>query len=209
MKLDDLIPQVILEAPAVADIAASYQIALAARELCTFSLAWQDEVTLPLSGRSLYDFAPDEGDLVEPMSGVYAPSATGSTSVIRPATPAQLDLNDPSWRTRTGNPLWYYFPSSDSVRFVPNPPTGNVIIRVALQPNMGQKTIDDRVGSVFNEGVVHGALYRLLRMPDREWTNYKLASYYGDLFEQAKSTAQVRGVDNFAKVARKVRYGGL
>jgi hypothetical protein len=209
MKLDDLIPQVVLEAPAVPDIAASFQIVLAARELCTFSLAWQDDVTLRLSGRASYDFSPNEGDLVEPMSGVYAPSATGSTSVIRPATPSQLDLNDPSWRTRTGNPMWYYFPASDSIRFVPNPPTGNVVIRAALQPNVSQKTIDDRVGSVFNEVIVHGALYRLFRMPDREWSNPKLSMYYYELFEQGKGTAQVRGVDNFAKVARKVRYGGL
>jgi hypothetical protein len=209
MKLDDLIPQVVLEAPAVADIAASYQIALAARELCTFSLAWQADIPLRLSGREFYDFIPDDGDVVEPMSGIYSVSAGGSTSVIRPTTPAQLDLNDPSWRSRTGNAMWYYLPSSESIRFVPNPPQGTAVIHVALQPNMGQKTIDDRVGSVFNEGIVHGALYRLLRMPDREWTNYKLASYYGDLFEQAKSTAQVRGVDNFAKVARKVHYGGL
>lgn len=209
MRLDDLIPQVVLEAPAVADIAASYQIALAARELCTFSLAWQADLTVRLTGRESYDFLPDEGDIVEPMSGVYSVAAGGSTSVINPTTPAQMDLNDSSWRTRTGNALWYYMPSGDSIRFVPNPPQGTAIIRVAIQPNMGEKTIDDRVGSVFNEAIVQGALHRLLRMPDREWTNYKLASYYGDLFEQAKSTAQVRGVDNFAKVARKVRYGGL
>lgn len=209
MKLDDLIPQVVLEAPAVADIAASYQLALAARELCTFSLAWQADVSLRLSGRTTYDFFPEEGDIVEPMSGVYSVSSGGSTSVIETTTAAQMDLNDSSWRTRTGNALWYFMPSADTIRFIPNPPQGTAIIRVALQPNMGERTIDDRVGSVFNEGIVHGALYRLLRMPDREWTNYKLASFYGDLFEQAKSTAQVRGVDSFAKVSRKVRYGGL
>lgn len=209
MRLDDLIPQVVLEAPAVADIAASHQIVLAARELCTFSLAWQADIIVRLTGRNSYTFLPEEGDLVEPMSGIYSVSSGGSTSVIRPTTPAQLDLNDPSWRSRTGNPMWYYLPSGEDIRFIPNPPQGTAVIHVALQPNLGAKTIDDRVGTVFNEGIVHGALYRLLRMPDREWTNYKLASYYGDLFEQAKSTAQVRGVDNFAKVARKVRYGGL
>ena len=209
MNLDDLIPQVVLEAPAVPDIAASYQIVLAARELCTFSLAWQTDISLKLSGRQSYDFIPDEGDLVEPMSGVYAVSSGGSTSVVRPVTPAQLDLNDPSWRTRDGSPLWYYMVSSESIRFVPNPPQGTAVIRVALQPNVAEKTIDDRVGSVFNEVIVHGALYRLFRMPDREWSNPKMSAYYYELFEQGKGVAQVRGVDNFAKVARKVRYGGL
>lgn len=209
MNLDDLIPQVTLEAPAVPDVAASYQIALAARELCTFSLAWQADITVKLTGRNSYDFLPDEGDLVEPMSGVYAVSAGGSTSVIHPTTPSQLDLTDPSWRTRDGSPLWYFLPVAESIRFVPNPPQGTAVIHAALQPNMGEKTIDDRVGAVFNEVIVHGALYRLFRMPDREWSNPRLSSYYYELFEQGKGVAQVRGVDNFAKVARKVRYGGL
>ena len=209
MNLDDLSPQVVLEAPAVPDIAASFQIVLAARELCTFSLAWQTDVSLSLSGRSTYDYTPDEGDLVEPMSGVYAVSSGGSTSVIRPTTPARLDLDDPSWRTREGSPLWYYFPDSETIRFVPNPPQGTATIRVALQPNVSDKVIDDRVGSTFNEFIVHGALYRLFRMPDREWSNSRLSAYYYELFEQGKGTAQVRGVDNFAQVARKVRYGGL
>jgi hypothetical protein len=209
MNLDDLIPQVILEAPEVPDPVASLQIVLAARELCSFSLAWQADVTFKFAGKKTVPVSLDEGELVQPISATYSVSSGGTTSHPTPATPAQLDLKDPSWRTRVGPPTNYFFPTMDTVQFVPTPPQGTAIVRVAVQPGMTEKTIDDRVGSVFREAIVHGALARLFRIPSRQWTDKGLAAYHLEAFELGKADAQNRGVDMFAKVARKVKYGGL
>lgn len=209
MNLDDLIPQVILEAPEVPDPAASLQLVLAARELCAFSLAWQADLTVKFSGKTTYPISLDEGELVQPISAVYTVSTGGTTSHPIPSTPAQLDLKDPSWRTRVGPPTSYFFPTQDTVQFVPTPAQGTAIIRVAIQPTMTEKTVDDRVGSVFREIIVHGALARLFRIPQRQWTDKGLAAYHLEAFELGKADAQNRGVDMFAKVARKVKYGGL
>lgn len=209
MNLDDLIPLVIMEAPAVPDPVASYQLVLAARELCTMSLAWQADVTVKPTGKATYSFEPDDGELVEPISGVYAVSDGGTTSVIRPSVPARLNLENPSWATQVGSPLWYLMPDQTTIQFVPNPTQGTAVIRVALQPTMTGKSIDDRVGNFLRETIVHGALLRLFRMPKREWTDVGIAAYYDNCFERGVANAQTRGVDGFAKVNRTVRYGGL
>jgi hypothetical protein len=209
MNLDDLIPQVALEAQDVPEFTASMQLVLSARELCTFSLAWQDDVTVNLNGKATYSFLPQDGELVEPISATFTESQTGSTSRVQFTTPARLDQEDPSWRTRVGNALWAFFPDQETVQYVPNPPQGTIITRVALQPTMTDRTVDDRVGNLFSETIVHGALARLFRMPNRQWSDKGMAAYYQELFERGKGEAQVRGVDGFAKVNRRVRYGGL
>lgn len=209
MNLDSLIPQVILEAPEIPDISASSQLVLSARELCTTSLAWQADLTIQLSGRSVYSLIPVDGEIAEPVSAVFSESSGGTTSDIRASVPARLDLEDPSWRSRIGRPLWYFMPDQESVRLVPNPSTGSAIFRVALQPTIQDRIIDDRVGNIFREGIVHGALWRLFRMPRREWSDVSRATYYETLYERALAQAQTRGVDGFAKISRKVRYGGL
>lgn len=209
MNLDELIPQVTLEAHGVPEFTASYQLALAARELCTFSLAWQNDISVSLSGKKAYSFIPPDGELVEPISGVYSHAQLGTTSEVNFTVPARLDRTDPSWRTRAGTPLWAMMPTQESIQFVPNPGQGTAIIRVALQPTMADRAIDDRVGNLFRETIVHGALARLFRVPNKEWTDKGLAAYYQELFERGKGEAQVRGVDGFAKVNRRVRYGGL
>lgn len=209
MTLDDLIPQVVLEAPAVPDPIAGWQLAQAARELCTFSLAWQADFQVTLTGAASYALTPSVGEVVEPLSATYSPATAGTVLLLQPTTPARLDSTVPDWRTQAGTPKWYFLPSQASVVWVPNPPSGTATLRLALQPTLTARLIDDRVGNTFAEGIIHGALYRLFRMPRREWSDLNLASVYGELFERAKSTAQVRGVDGFAKVGRAVRYGGL
>lgn len=209
MNLDDLIPQVTLEAHGVPEFTASYQLVLSARELCVFSLAWQSDVVVTLSGKPTYSFIPTDGELVEPISAVFTGSQTGTTSKVSPTTPARLDIDLPSWRTQVGSAKWMMLPDQETIQFVPNPPQGKVIVHVALQPTMTDRTIDDRVGNQFRETIVHGAMARLFRMPNKEWTEKGMAAYYQELFERGKGEAQVRGVDGFAKVNRRVRYGGL
>ena len=209
MNLNDLIPQVVMEAPEVPDFTASLQLVLSARELCTFSLAWQSDIVVNLTGKNAYSFIPTDGELVEPISAVFTESQTGSTSRVQFTTPARLDQEDPSWRTRVGNALWAFLLDQETIQFVPNPPQGTITVRVALQPTVSDKTVDDRVGNYFREPIVHGALARLFRIPNREWSDKGMAAYYQEMFERGKGEAQVRGVDGFAKVNRRVRYGGL
>lgn len=209
MELNDLIPQVTVEAPEVPDFTASLNLVLAARELCAFSLAWQSDIPVKLAGKTSYSFIPTDGELVETLSATYSVSSTGSTSRLQATTPTRLDIEDPSWRTRVGSPLWYWMPDQETIRFIPSPTQGTAVFRVALQPSMTDRVIDDRVGSVYQEAIVHGALFRIFRMPQRQWTDKGLAAYYQEIFERDKGEAQVRGVDGFAKVNRRVRYGGL
>ena len=208
MDLSDLIPDVQLEASTIPDPLAMRELVRAARELLTFSLAWQVDAIVNLTGASQY-FVYFPAELAEPVSASYAPTAGGASSRLLPTTVARLSAMNPSWRTLTGTPIEYYFNDLNTVVFTPNPTSGVVTLRVALRPTLDDPTIDDRVGAEFQEHIVHGALYRLLRMPKRSWSNADMAAFYKDLFETDKGQARDRAVDNFSKVPRQVRYGGL
>lgn len=211
MLLDDLIPMAHMEAPAAPYPVIRYHLIMAARDLCSYSLAWQDEVTIALDGSDTYTLTPPAGVLVEPISALFSSGDATAASYVRlePTTIARLDATDPSWRVREGTPRWFQLDDYSTIRFVPVPSTGTITLRVALQPDITAAVIDDRVGQTYRDTLVHGALARLFRSPVKDLFNGSLAAYHEEKFEIGKGNAQVRGVDGFVKPVRRVRYGGL
>ena len=53
-----------------------------------------------------------------------------------------------------------------------------VIASVALKPTRTSNNIDSTVSNQYRDAIIYGALYRLLRMPNREWTDIGAAREY-------------------------------
>jgi hypothetical protein len=126
------------------------------------------------------------------------------------------DLDDyySDWEVKTGNtPLvWTNDPTSDNPRIIPIAQadvTGSIKVRAILVPTT-LTDIPDFFYDEFHDAWRWGALARLLKMPDRDWTNNALAIFYqgkyDDEIERAKSRAQAEfGQPN----QRTMAYGGL
>lgn len=119
------------------------------------------------------------------------------------------------WEQRTASTPygWTNDPHGRAPRIVPGATatqTGVLQVRSIVVPTSALTDIDDHFYDEFHDIWRFGALKRLLKMPDRDWSNPALARYYESLeregVELAKSLAQAEfGQPN----QREMAYGGL
>ena len=127
-----------------------------------------------------------------------------------PISPRSLELNYPDWRNRTGNPHVYLQKSSSLFWIVPVPSgTKEVIASVALKPTRTSNNIDSIISNQYRDAIIYGTLYRLLRMPSREWTDVGAAREYLAQFNNEITQAELRARGGDLGVKRTVKYKGI
>ena len=127
-----------------------------------------------------------------------------------PISPRSLELNYPDWRNRTGNPHVYLQKSSSLFWIVPVPSgSKEVIASVALKPTRTSNNIDTTVSNQYRDALIYGTLYRLLRMPNREWTDIGAAQEYLYQFNLEIKQAELRARGGDLGVKRTVKYKGI
>ena len=107
-------------------------------------------------------------------------------------SPDWLDEHYPNWRTATGNPAFFLMMSGRQVRFVPA--AGEVMPvavtgRVVLEPDNTATTYSDDLQR-FEEGIVNGALSRLMVIKGKPWTDVTRAGLCLDVYRQFVSEAK-------------------
>lgn len=81
---------------------------------------------------------------------------------------------------------------------------------VAVAPLRHASELPDRLGLEFGDAIVYGAIARLLRVPQVEWSDYQRAGDYYAMFLQAVEAGATRAENGFkTNRTRVVRYGGL
>ena len=127
-----------------------------------------------------------------------------------PISPRSLELNYPDWRNRTGNPHVYLQKTPTTFWVVPVPSgSKELILSVALKPTRASNNIDTTVANTYRDAIIYGALYRLLRMPNREWSDVGAAQEYLFQFTQEIQQAELRGRGGDLGVKRTVKYKGI
>lgn len=127
-----------------------------------------------------------------------------------PISPRSLELNYPDWRDRTGRPHVYLQKTPSTFWLVPVPQGSfPVIVSVALKPSRTSNNIDTTVSNQYRDGIIYGTLYRLLRMPGREWTDISAAREYLAQFNNEITQAELRARGGDLGVKRTVKYKGI
>ncbi len=127
-----------------------------------------------------------------------------------PISPRSLELNYPDWRNRTGNPHVYLQKTSTTFWIVPVPSgSKQVITSVALKPSRTSNNIDTTISNTYRDAIIYGTLYRLLRMPNREWTDIGAAQEYLFQFNVEIQQAELRARGGDLGVKRTVKYKGI
>lgn len=204
-----LLPEVLTMVPGCPDTLAENTIRSAAIEFCERSLAYRVDLDPVTTVKNLfeYDLEPPTGTTVHEIISIVH-----NGSQLAAGTPKLLDLRMPTWRKDAGEPKYYVKVSPSLFWLAPVPAETKALsttIRVALKPTYTSDAIDDEVLNDYHSAIVNGALYRLLRMPSREWTDLTGAQVYGSLFEQEVAAAKKRADFGNAPVVRKVKYGGI
>ena len=129
-----------------------------------------------------------------------------------PTSPRSLELNYPDWRDRTGIPEVFLQQSPDLFYVAPVPnatKTDGFRVSVALKPTRSSNNIDTDFSTDYRDGIVFGALWRLLRIPSREWSDARAAADYRNLFDEQVREAEARSRAGALGVRRLVKYKGV
>jgi hypothetical protein len=183
MQLSELEPEVALEVPGAPRFAVIDALVAAAREFFVDSRAWR------------VPFGPVE------MASQIRPSLPGDTFLVE-AVRVEVDGE----RLNSG---LYGTGEDDTVVLVDGVRGQWVRGTVAVAPTRDAFEIPERLGQEVRDGLVRGALARLMRIPKAEWSDPQLAMLYQIQFEEAKDRAATRAENGFVKNrTRTVRYGG-
>lgn len=104
------------------------------------------------------------------------------------------------WRTMTGKPRYYFMLSDRRVRLVPASDKVEPIAvdgRVVLRPTRAAQTFGDDL-MVYDQGLVSGALSRLLMMGRKPWTDLGRAKSCLAEYNEAVSQAKYEVIKDFS-----------
>lgn len=120
-------------------------------------------------------------------------------NLLEPISPDDLDtefgttdFGQSLWRTDVRLPTRWYFADDNTVGLVMPPDAGgNLRIEVALKPTRVSTSFPAVIFERYIEVVAHGAKARLLRIPKKPYTDFKLALWYNQEFDAAVGEAMI------------------
>lgn len=182
----------------------------AAIEFCELSYAWRADMTAinVVSGTSSYSLAsalPVAGSevvqlLVVRYDGVELPPLVNVD--VRSEYPEHPDT------VNTSPALYYQFTDPQTIDLVPVPDTnitGGLEIFAVLRPARTATGMDQSVLTKWSSVIELGALYRLLSMPEKNWSNPKQADHYGHRFMAQCAAANAQARKGYTRRSLQVR----
>jgi hypothetical protein len=151
---------------------------------CEMSLAWRAPLAdvVVVAGTNTYAYAPPTGTVVHAIT--YA--AFNALEIEAHTGEADIHNRIYDWRNATGTPA-YVLGGLTSLILVPNPDAdGTLSLIVALKPSTDSTGIDDTLFNEWREGIVAGALSRLMASPKKPYTYPE-----GVIFHQAQFSIKV------------------
>lgn len=185
MTWEELFPHVLTSAPNCPDDTAIRALRTAAIEFCQRSNAWRrtlDAITADGVSNSFLMTAPDDTAILK----LYAVSVNGRDyNRVEPGKGMAL--------VRTNFPGEFAFTRDrKNVEIYPLQDVGTTIeVDVSLAPTLEAGELDAELDEHALK-IAHGALAIMLRMPKTDWTDLKLADYYGTMFANEAKTMGLR-----------------
>lgn len=166
----------------------------AAIDFCSRTGVWRSRLTAQDIVAGTYDYTlnPPSGALVHKVlwvkhNDVELPSLTSEVLVSR--YPTQPDAT----AANRSLPTFYSMPDQRTVQLVPVPVdalTGGLKVYATLRPTAAATGVEEIVTDAYSEVLVHGALQRLLAIPEKSWSNPKAVEYHGHEFSVGISRAR-------------------
>jgi len=210
ISYETLLPQILPMVPGCSDNMITSNIRSAVIELCERTGVYQAELdpVTTVSKIYEYDLEAPTGTSIQKILWV-----THQGKDLEAITTALLEQRIPKWRETTNASTPSFFVKQTSALFwlAPMPSTttaSSTIIRAVLKPTHSSTACDDDVMNDYRDAIINGALFRLLRTPNKDWTDLTSAGMYGSLFNEAIVQAERRARQGDTPVAKKVRYGG-
>lgn len=211
ISYESLVPEVAPNLYGCPDLLIKNSIRSAVIELCEKASVYQAELdpVTTVSGIYEYDLEAPSGTSVQKILWV-----THQGKDLEPITSTLLEQRIPKWReaSNASTPAYFIKQNTSTFWLAPIPSTtivSSTLVRAVLKPTHTSTTCADEVMNDYRDAIINGALFRLLRIPNKDWTDLKGANTYGILFANAVVEAERRARHADTGVARKVNYGGI
>ena len=211
VNYEDLLPEILPMVAGCSDTLILNNIRSAAIEFCEKSGVYQEELDpiTTVDGLYQYDLEAPSGARIHKILWV-----TFEGGDLEPISTTLLEQRLPKWRTsnQKGKPIYYVKDSLTTISLVPIPSAtvpSSTNVRAILKPTHTSTACSDQVMSEYRDAIVNGALFRLLRIPSKDWTDFSGAQVYGTLFTEQIRYAEMCARNADTGIARKVNYGGL
>ena len=184
--MKDVLPYV----PGCPDTVVENALRSASIELCEKASVYTKELDpiTTVAGVYEYEFNQPAGTKVDKIIwGIY------DGKDLEAITPRGLESKKPKWLV----------PVPDTTK------SGGIILNVALKPSRTSNNIATEIADDYRDGIVFGALYRLLRMPSRDWSDPMAAADYAGMFRQTVEEAEIKARRADIGVGRRVTYAGV
>jgi hypothetical protein len=110
---------------------------------------------------------------------------------------------------RKGVPTHFWVVDDTQIRLFPIPDSElSIEVRVALKPSRTAKGVESWIYETWADVLASGAVYRLARVPGKEWSNPDLAAMHKNLYEQGVTNARIRDLRNVQKKVQMRPFNG-
>lgn len=182
-------------------------------EFCMRSWCWNVDTSNMGISPTVQDYPIDPSVL--PSSSAVADIMYGYFNgvTIPPITKADAEIDFPAWRTRSG-PTPKRFLAGDAATKVslipiPNVSASGLIFSLALKPSRRSTGFPDFLYERYLEDISHGAIYRMMSIPHKSWSNANLALTHKNLFENAAAQARVDNSKSYTRAVLRSRPSGV
>lgn len=208
ISYETLLPEILPMVAGCPDTLITNNIRSAVVELCERASVYQAELdpVTTVSNIYEYDLESPAGTSVRRILWI-----THQGNDLEPLTTTLLEQRIPKWRTEASVPEYFIQQNSATFIVAPVPATttvGSTVVRAVLRPTHNSTACDNDVMNDYRDTIINGALFRLLRIPNKDWSDLQSASIYGQLFNQGVEQAERRSRNADTAVHRSVRYGG-
>lgn len=176
----------------------------AAIEFCDRSRVWvidHDPIDL-IAEEATYQFSPNNGTVV-----IRVEEAWVSGMDITPA--ARLDVQrNANWTSMLGTPKHYLQENTEELILFPKPVSalsGALTLKVSLKPSRKSTGIEGWLVEKWLDDIVHGAMWKLLEMPSKPWSDGNSALYHKGAFDAAIISAQLAAQKGLGKAPLRTR----
>jgi hypothetical protein len=201
-------PFVLAEVPGCPDPVVDHHLRLAARDFCNRSGAWIEWVDSFTTSGSInrwdYDLTGEQ-ELVK----ITRALRTGEELAVKAggALPPDWESGD-STRYDIQDTLVHL--DDESFVVFPKPAAGDIIkCEMVFMPSLSATGVGDVLFANNAENIAIGALARMMMIPGKTWTNYKLAAEYKSQFESSLHSAANTAFQRTGRSARVVKKAPL
>lgn len=194
-------PLVMPFAPGCADPTANAWIRQSAIDFCERTRLWRFDDAMEVTANEAEALMAPSGAVVHEIEEVFF-----NDQLLERVTPAWLDKNYPAWRAGSvlGQSRYVTQTEPNTIRLIPSE-AGEVRIYLWLKPAQDAVDLPDFIVDKYRETIAHGALARILMIPNQSFTNPQMAAYWQQRFEAKLDSLSTRGSTGEQRASIRVK----